>query len=345
MFSSLTFTYIVVFLATLLPAGWLVAKAIKVVRVEGWRSWKSLGWLVIAAMFWFSPSLASAIQGFLMGAPLWVLFLIVTMFMCGVVTFVKKLSAQKHMGSTGALLKELAQVLLLMAAGLILKVQYLAPDDPKAMNLISRFRGAYVTWTEATSGVPRELDRYDGQPTTVHVAVFLRLPFKDLIIGYGRLLFECNQMREKYTEVLEGVEVDPVNAVEISRLLVVPSIYGYQIRNTKWSLVVQMLIYRSFFQICEIKGVSEWWAVLGAGLQRLLNSFGFPFQKVNNLTGKDSAGIYYAVRMYISQGRESVKANSPLLYRWFCAVLNRPVRFVRMNGRQTVPVTESHASA
>lgn len=241
-------------------------------------------------------------------------------------------------------MKILQRVLLLIAER-FLRVCFLEYDDPKALNLIALFRGQYVTWAEHSSGVPKELDRYDTQQSTVHVAVFLRTPFKDWLIGYGRLLFGCNQMLEKYGKVLEGIdETELRKGVEVSRLLVIPNIYGHPVRGTAWSSLVQLLIYRKFFQACESREVTEWWAVLGAGLHHLLKKFGFPFEKVNDLTGRDKKGIYYAVRMRVAEAREVLDVQDRWLYQWFLKLETLPVKATRMNGRQAVPVKADYSS-
>lgn len=339
---ELGLAYVIVFFVTLLPAGWFVMKAIESIKTRGRLHSKTLAWLVLAVLTWFSPSLITGALAVLNGAPALFFVILLGLVVLGLGSFKRAIISKERKQPVNGKVAEVLFTGLLLLAERFLQVQFLSPDDKKAIELITRFRGEYVTWAESkgTGGVPKEVDIYDTQPTTIHVAVFLKTPLKDWLIGYGRLLFGCQQILEKYTHVL-GEAIQFEHAVELSRLLVIPKIYGYQIRGKRLSALVQLLIYRKFFQACESRGVTEWWAVLGKGLLRMLNSFGFPFRRINDLDGKDAAGTYFAVRMNIEEGRETLRFKSPILYSWFCAVENQPVGFTRMNGRQMVPVSST----
>lgn len=90
--SKLTATYVVVFVLTLIPSAWCIVKTVKVGRQEGWSNLKTVGWLTLAAVLWFSPSIVTGLSAVVVGfTPTWLWVGLVVIVSIGVIFFVRKL--------------------------------------------------------------------------------------------------------------------------------------------------------------------------------------------------------------------------------------------------------------
>ncbi|PIZ47549.1 hypothetical protein COY32_01515 [candidate division WWE3 bacterium CG_4_10_14_0_2_um_filter_41_14] len=329
--------YVSVFIVTLVPAVFGINMTIKSIKKHGIADKRTIALLFLTGLVWFSPSLISFVYAIMYGAHWGIYLLFGVILAVGMGAFMKKLpretlsELQKYANGI------LTQIVLWMFDNMLSAV-FLSPTDEHALELISKFRGQHVNWVGNTDGPPRELDVYDGQNTTTHVAVFFSVLGKKWLVGYGRLLFRCNQMLTRYQDILDK-ELDVTHSVEISRLVIVKEFFGFRVRGRWLSGILQLIIYRKFFQACEQKGALEWWAVLGSPLHKRLCKFGFPFERVNNLQGKDAAGVYYAVKMCIFDARAEVEKKSPLLYCWFRKAETKPVSFANLGGNESVPVS------
>lgn len=327
--------YILVFLSTILPAGFLIALAVRSLKQNGLRCRRTVWFSLLATFVWFSPSIVTLAFAVRNDAHWSVSLLFGGILFIGVGTFVKKLPRDVLI-SWKQYFHGLQIRLLLALVGLFVRVEFLKFGDEVSTELIASFRGRHVNWVPSVDGPPRELDRYDVQMSTSHVAVFSPLLGKRWLVGYGRLLFGCDQLVDMYQHVLVS-SVNVTQSVEVSRLVIVKSFLGLPVQGTWLSGILQLMIYRRFFQICEEKGVSEWWAILGPKLHQRLLKFGFPFERVNDLQGEDSAGMYYVVRMYVDQARQEVMRANPLLYRWFTSIEKIPVEPVVLGGDEIIP--------
>ncbi|PIP56285.1 hypothetical protein COX05_03840 [candidate division WWE3 bacterium CG22_combo_CG10-13_8_21_14_all_39_12] len=327
--------YVVVFVATLVPATFLGGVAVKSFRKNGLFHKRTIVLTVVALLVWFSPSIVTTGYVVATGANLAVYVIIGLSLVIGVFLLIRKVPGEGYL-LVKEYIKELQLCVLLVLVELVLRVDFLRSSDVAGMELVARFRGSHVNWVPSADGPPRELDEYDRQESTTHVAVFVKFFGKRWLIGYGRLLFGCNQLVNGYRHVLNP-RIDMSQSVEVSRLVLAKNFFGIRVRGTWLSVILQLMIYRRFFQACEERGVTEWWAVLGDQLHHRLGMFGFPFRKVNDLQGKDSAGVYYVVKMFVNEARQEVSTTKPLLYRWFRRVEKTPVRFVWLGENVRIP--------
>lgn len=105
------------------------------------------------------------------------------------------------------------------------------------------------------------------------------------------------------------------------------------------STIIQLMIYRMMFAVCESYGRTEWYAVMGGKLYASLRELGFPFGRPNGLEAQDQAGIHFLAVMNIDDARVDVQARMPMLYRWFDHERGKDLRSIEGTAIGYNPVT------